>query len=74
MNSDSEPTAAPSSGFADFVLCRIRVAHARARLIVNDIEAIGVALKGGVISPEVALLSLDQAGALALFPSSSEAA
>jgi hypothetical protein len=71
----TEPTTtAPSSAFTDFVLKRLRVARIRAMLVVHDIEEIGIALKSGAISPEIALLDLDQCGAMGLFPSSSEAA
>lgn len=39
----------------DFTLAAIRSATLRVRLIANELESAGVALKGGLISPEVAL-------------------
>jgi hypothetical protein len=39
----------------DFILASLRVASLRVRIIAGEIDACGVALKGGFISPEVAL-------------------
>jgi len=39
----------------NFTLAALRVALMRIKLIEYDLEAIGVALKGGLISPETAL-------------------
>jgi hypothetical protein len=58
-----EPTtAAPSSGFADFILHRLRVATLRAKIVANEIEATATALRGGLISPEAAILILTECG------------
>ena len=40
---------------SDFTLAAIRSAVLRVRLIANELESAGVALKGGFISPEMAL-------------------
>jgi hypothetical protein len=39
----------------EFVLATLRGASLRVRLIASDIDAAGIALKGGLISPETAL-------------------
>jgi hypothetical protein len=39
----------------EFVLAALRGAGLRVRLIANDIDAAGIALKGGFITPETAL-------------------
>ena len=44
-----------SSGFADYLLLNLRVAHLRARLMANELGAMGLALKGGLISADNAL-------------------
>lgn len=49
-----------------YLLAELRCASLRARLIQADIEAIGLALKGGLISPEQALEYLDDIGVLRL--------
>ena len=58
----TEPITEPSSGFVDFILRRLRVAELRAKAIVNEIEATTVALSGGLISPEMAILILAECG------------
>jgi len=42
----------------DYILAELRCAHLRARLAQNDIEAIGLALKSRLMSPEVAAAAL----------------
>ena len=69
MNSSIIST--PSTGFAAYVLRRVHVAHLRAQIFTNEIGEIEAALKGGLITPECALLSLDQCGAMGLIPTSS---
>jgi hypothetical protein len=44
-----------------FVLAALRSASLRVRLIGNDIDAAGIALKGGLISPEIALEWVNEA-------------
>ena len=39
----------------DYLLAELRCASLRARLWQADIEAVGIALKGGLIEPEQAL-------------------
>jgi hypothetical protein len=51
---------------ADYLLAELRCAALRARLWQADIEAVGIALKGGLISPEEALENLHDCGALHL--------
>jgi hypothetical protein len=61
MTTLATPTS-PSSAFANFVLGRLRLAYARARVATNEIATIGTALRGGHIGPEAALLHLHEAG------------
>jgi hypothetical protein len=49
---------------ADYLLAELRCASLRARLVQADIEAVGVALKGGLVSPDEALELLGDCGAL----------
>jgi hypothetical protein len=48
----------------DYLLAEMRCAALRARLLQADIEAIGLALKGGVVTPEQAVELLSDCGAL----------
>jgi hypothetical protein len=50
---------------AQYVLAELRCAALRARLAAYDIDAIGVALRGGLIDADVALEWLFDCGALA---------
>lgn len=50
----------------DYLLAELRCAALRARLWQSDIEAIGLALKAGLISPEKAIELVDESGALHL--------
>jgi hypothetical protein len=65
------PITAPSSGFADFILNQIRRARVRARITINHLDSVGVALKAGWIGGEDALEMLDEAGLLPLIEASS---
>jgi hypothetical protein len=56
-------TAAPQD-FSAYVLAEMRCAAMRTRLLQLDIEAIGLALKAGLISPDQALALLDDCDAL----------
>jgi hypothetical protein len=50
--------------FRDYVLAELRCARMRAQLLVKEIEVIGIALRGGVIHPEMAVEMLAEANAL----------
>ena len=68
----SEPTTVdPSSGFSDFILHRLHVAGLRAKIIANEFDAIGIALRDGLIDTEGALAMLDEGGLLTLIEASS---
>jgi hypothetical protein len=43
-----------SDSYHSFVLAQLRVAAIRARLLVNEVDAIGVALAGHIIDAEAA--------------------
>jgi hypothetical protein len=60
-------TAPTPSDFRDYLLAEIRCAALRARLAALDIDAAGVALRGGMITPEVALEWVNEAGAIDYF-------
>ena len=52
----SDPALTPSqAGRTEFVLAALRRTSLRVKLIDNEITTIGAALKGGLISPDVAL-------------------
>jgi hypothetical protein len=53
-------------GRVDYLLAELRAASLRARLWQADIEAVGLALKGGLIHPEQALELLHDCNALHL--------
>ena len=63
-----------SSAFADFLLAQIRVAAARARLAVVEIDSIGTALAGNFISADDAIAWMDEIGATITLPSTKAAA
>jgi len=50
----------------DYLLAELRCAALRARLWRADIEAVGLALKGGVVTPDQALELLHDCDALHL--------
>jgi hypothetical protein len=50
----------------DYVLAELRCAVMRARLWQADIEAVGIALRSGLIDPDQALELLAECGALHL--------
>jgi hypothetical protein len=58
--------AAPSTSFQDYLLAQMRCATLRARIMQADLDAIGIALKGGLITPDQAILLLDDCDALRL--------
>jgi hypothetical protein len=55
-----------SASFADYLLLNLRCAGLRARLLTNEIQAMGVALKGGLVGPDDVLEHLAEVGALRL--------
>jgi hypothetical protein len=59
-----------SSTFADHLVRELRVAHLRAKLVANEIAAMGVALRAGFIDPEVVLEHLHDVGVLHLIEAS----
>lgn len=50
--------------FREYVLAELRCARQRAKLLVLEIETIGIALNGNVVDPEIALDWLAEANAL----------
>ena len=52
------------AGFHECLLVAIRCARLRTQLLQNEIDQIGVALKGGMVSPDVALSWLSEIGAI----------
>jgi hypothetical protein len=60
---EAEPTtAAPSSGFTDFILAQLKCAALRSKIISNQIEFATVALSAGMITAEQAILVLAETG------------
>ena len=56
MNAHVKPALVPDlASRRDFVLAALRCTCLRVKLIDNELVSIGVALKGGFISPETAL-------------------
>lgn len=51
-------------GFREYLLVAIRCARLRAQLLQNEIDEIGVALKGRMVTPDVALCWLSEIGAI----------
>lgn len=47
-----------------YLLAELRCALLRARIAQADIEAVGIALKANMISPDAACILLDEAGCL----------
>jgi hypothetical protein len=52
--------------FSDYLLAEFRCASLRLRLAQSDIDAVGLALKGGLVTPDQALALLDDCDALRL--------
>jgi hypothetical protein len=65
------PISTGSSGFTDYLMRELRCASLRARLMVNEIQFAGTALKAGLIAPEVVLEHLRDLGVLGLVEASS---
>jgi hypothetical protein len=58
------PDSPEQKSFSLYVLSELRLARKRALLLVNEIEVIGVALKGGIVDPDTALEMLADANCL----------
>lgn len=59
--------------FTDYLLAELHCAALRARILQADIEAVGLALKGGLISPDQALDLLHDVDALRIVGTPPEA-
>ena len=61
---DANKFSQNDDGFRDYLLVAIRCARLRVQLLQNEMDQIGVALKGHMVSPEVALCWLSEIGAI----------
>jgi hypothetical protein len=52
--------------YVDYLLAELRCAALRARILASDVDAIGLALKGGLITPDQAVGLLDDCDAIRL--------
>ena len=59
-------TDLPDDTHREFILAALRVASARAKLMDNEIMSIGVALRGNLISPKMAVMWASDMGLLYL--------
>jgi hypothetical protein len=55
-----------SDAYRDYLLAELRCAFLRAQLLQNDVAAIGIALKGGLINEDIAVEQLSECGVLRL--------
>jgi len=62
-----EAVAHEARGCIEYLLAELRCASLRARLLQADIDAVGLALKGGLITTEQALWHLEDIGIQRLF-------
>ena len=60
----SEPVATGRDDRTAYLLAELRCAALRARLVACEIDAIGIALRGGLIDPETAVAWLHDCGVL----------
>jgi hypothetical protein len=69
------PTTAttPPHDFTNYLLTELRCASLRAHIMQADIEAIGLALKGGLVTPDQALALPDEVDALRIVGTPPEA-
>jgi hypothetical protein len=58
--------------FRDFLLSALRCGSLRARLLANELNTIGVALKGQMMSPENAIEAINDRDAWTLIPELAE--
>jgi len=61
---DIKALNAEGDAYREFVLAELRCARRRAQLLLNEIEAIGLALKGKWIDADTAMLWMRDANAL----------
>jgi hypothetical protein len=54
----------PSSGFDNFVICRLRYARIQMQIALNQINTVGTALTAGWIDGDDALAMLGESGLL----------
>ena len=62
--STSGPPREAGTNFCYYLLAELRCAALRARILQADIEAIGIALKSGLVTPDQALALLHGVDAL----------
>ena len=55
---------AVGTDFCDYLLAELRCAALRARILQADLQAIGIALKSGLVTPDQALALLHDVDAL----------
>ena len=67
-------TEAPTHTFNEYVLAHLRVTRLHLRLALNAVDAAGLALKAGWLSPDDALAELVDMGLLADITTDAEAA
>jgi hypothetical protein len=70
MNAVATKRVPPHQSKTEYLLSELRCAALRARLWQADIDTIGLALKGGFISPDQAIEHLSNCGVLHLLGSS----
>ena len=49
------------AAYQRFILAKLRIARVRIKLLINEIDVIGIALKSGAIMPDEAVVALYQA-------------
>ena len=64
----SKPIVASDESFRQFMVSSLRGASLRARLLTTEIDTIGTALKGGLISSDDAVRALDELDVWFLIP------
>jgi hypothetical protein len=62
VNSENSRKDLTQAGI-DYVLAKMRVASLRLRLPLNEIDAVGLAVKAGLMSADAAIEHLDEIGA-----------
>jgi hypothetical protein len=64
--SSTSTTPSPPRDFTSYLLAEFRCAALRARILQANIEAVGIALKGGIITPDQAVGLLNDCDCLRL--------
>jgi hypothetical protein len=59
-SSQAEIAVPTAMSFAEYILSELRAASLRARLLGSEIDAIGVAVKGGLVTAEQALVLMNR--------------